>query len=135
MENKEAIESLKWKVEYAKEIGEHHIDGVYVDALDLAVKALEAQRWIPVTERLPVNTNPVNITWVNHQPESYYADIKDKPFTATGCFCDGKWYWYSSTCQDYLIYYRDCPFNAIDEGIEVLAWMPLPEPYTKEETT
>lgn len=93
------------------------------------------QGWIPVTERLPVNTNPVNITWVNHQPESYYADIKDMPFTATGCFCDGKWFWYSSTCQDYLIYYRDCPFNAIDDGIEVLAWMPLPEPYKKEDDT
>lgn len=93
-----------------------------------------SQGWIPVKERLPVNTNPVNITWVNHQPESYYSEIKDKPFTATGCFCDGKWYWYSSTCQDYLIYYRDCPFNAIDEGIEVLAWMPLPKPYTKEDS-
>ena len=41
MTNKEAIEALKWQVEYAKEIGEHHIDGVYVEALDLAVKALE----------------------------------------------------------------------------------------------
>ena len=105
------------------------------DAIEKAIKALEAQGWIPVSERLPVNTNPVNITWVNHQPESYYADIKDKPFTATGCFCDGKWYWYSSTCQDYLNEYRHCCFDEMDDEIEVLAWMPLPEPYTKEETT
>ena len=43
MTNKEAIESLKWQVEYSKEIGESHVDGVYVDALALAVKALENQ--------------------------------------------------------------------------------------------
>lgn len=135
MKNKEAIIILKGiqcDIMPHDELSGQRTEDV---AFSLAIKALEAQGWIPVTERLPVNTNPVNITWVNHQPESYYADIKDMPFTATGCFCDGKWYWYSSTCQDYLIYYRDCPFNAIDEGIEVLAWMPLPEPYKKEETT
>lgn len=43
MTNKEAIEALKWKVEYAKEIGESYIDCVYVEALDLAIKALENQ--------------------------------------------------------------------------------------------
>lgn len=116
MTNKEAINILKRghpdEIIYAVSEYEDYQDCValYDEAIEVAIKALEAQRWIPVTERLPVNTNPVNITWVNHQPESYYADIKDKPFTATGCFCDGKWYWYSSTCQDYLIYYRDCPF-------------------------
>ena len=41
MTNKEAIKALKWQVGYAKEIGISHIDGVYVEALDLAVKALE----------------------------------------------------------------------------------------------
>ena len=87
------------------------------------------QRWIPVSERLPENTYPVNITWVNHKPVSYYANIKDKPFTATGCFCDGKWYWYSATCQDYLDEYRYCDVDSMDNEIEVLAWMPLPKPY------
>ena len=98
------------------------------EALDMAIKALE-QRWIPVSERLPDNTDPVYITWVNHDPESYYADIKDKSFTATGHYCNGRWWWYSVTCQDYLDEYGRCDVDAMDDAIEVIAWMPLPEPY------
>lgn len=42
MTNKEAIKFLKWQVVYAKETGERYItDCVNVEALDLAVKALE----------------------------------------------------------------------------------------------
>lgn len=91
-------------------------------------------KWIPVSERLPENTYPVNITWVNHDPEPYYAIIKDKPFTATGCYCDGKWYWYSVTCQDYLDEYGHWDIDAMDDAIEVIAWMPLPEPYEPQES-
>lgn len=90
-------------------------------------------RWIPVSERLPDNTDPVNITWVNHDPESYYADIKDKPFTATGHYCNGRWWWFSVACQDYLDEYRHCDFDAMDDAIEVIAWMPMPEPYNEGE--
>ena len=89
-------------------------------------------RWIPVSEGLPEDLEPVNITWVNRNPESYYANIKDKPFTATGHYCKGKWYWYSSTCQDYLKEYGRCDVDEIDKDIEVIAWMPLPEPYKAE---
>lgn len=39
-------------------------------------------RWIPCSERLPERDKAVLITWVNHKPMSYYADIKDVPFTA-----------------------------------------------------
>ena len=92
-------------------------------------------KWIPVSERLPEDLEPVNITWVNHNPESYYADIKDKPFTATGHYYKGRWYWYSSTCQDYLEEYGRCDVDEIDTDIEVIAWMPLPEPYKESEET
>lgn len=47
------------------------------------------QKWIPCSERLPENNDPVNVTWVNHNPEVYYADIKDKPFTATAHYDNG----------------------------------------------
>lgn len=85
--------------------------------------------WIPVSERLPEDLEPVNITWVNHNPSSYYMDIKDKSFTATGHYCKGRWYWYSSTCRDYLEEYGRCDVDEIDTDIEVTAWMPLPQPY------
>lgn len=88
----------------------------------------EQTRWILVSEKLPEDLEPVNITWVNHNPESYYADIKDKPFTATGYYCKGRWYWYSSTCGDYLKEYGRCDVDEIDADIEVTAWMSLPLP-------
>ena len=87
--------------------------------------------WIPVTERLPEDLVPVNITWINRKPESYYIHIKDKPFTATGILYHDKWYWYSVYCEDYLREYGDSELDEMDEHIEVTAWMPLPEPYLK----
>lgn len=94
-----------------------------------------SNRWTPVSERLPENLDPVNITWVNRNPESYYNDIKDKPYTATGHYYKGRWYWYSSTCQDYLKEYGRCDVDEIDKDIEVTAWKPLPQSYTESEVS
>jgi len=95
----------------------------------------EQTRWIPVNKRLPENTNPVNITWVNHNPVSYYVDIKDKPFVATGHYCNGKWWWYSAICQDLLDEYGESKADEMDDEIEVIAWMPLLKPYQSEVKT
>ena len=89
-------------------------------------------RWIPVSERLPKELEPVNITWINHNPESYYADIKDKPFTATGVYFNGQWYWWSTLCTDILAEYSHNYDDIIDDDIEITAWMPLPEPYNAD---
>lgn len=91
--------------------------------------AADIPRWIPVTESLPETTDPVNITWINHKPVWYYEHIKDKPFVATGHYCNGRWYWFSEVCQDYLNEYGNCEMDRIDSAIEVIAWLPLPEPY------
>lgn len=90
------------------------------------------QRWIPCSERLPEELEPVNITWVNHNPESYYAKIKDKPFTATGVYFNGQWYWWSTLCTDILAEYSHNYDDIINDDIEITAWMPLPEPYKAE---
>lgn len=118
----------------AKKVAEEALDGYIYKGKTLRewIDILAQTQWIPVNERLPEDTYPVNITWVNHAPVPYYATIKDKPFTATGCYCDGKWYWYSVTCQDYLDEYRYCDVDSMAEEIEVIAWMPLPEPYKAE---
>lgn len=86
-------------------------------------------KWIPVFKRLPETIDAVNVTWINRQPESYYADIKDKPFTGTAHYCKGKWWWDSCVCQDYLNEYGNSPGDEVDEAIEIVAWMPLPKPY------
>lgn len=90
------------------------------------------QRWIPCSERPPEDLEEVNVTWVNHDPEPYYNFIKDKPFTATAVYYKEKWYWYSSTCADLLAEYGRNPNQEIDDGIEIIAWMPLPAPYEEE---
>lgn len=102
------------------------------NACFMASKALEQQRWIPCNERLPEELEPVNITWINHNPESYYANIKDKPFTATGVYFNGQWYWWSTLCTDILAEYSHNYDDIIDDDIEIIAWMPLPQPYEVE---
>lgn len=90
-------------------------------------------QWISVKDNLPQDNEVVNITWVNRSPVSYYADIKDKPFTATAVYYRGIWYWWSTIVQDYLAEYDTFESEQIDEVIEVVAWMPLPEPYNIKE--
>lgn len=90
------------------------------------------QRWIPVSERLPDDLQEVNVTWINRNPASYYADIKDKPFTATAVYYGGCWYWYSSCCRDYLAEYGKNEGDRVEDGIVITAWQPLPEPYEGE---
>lgn len=85
--------------------------------------------WIPVTERLPENNDPVNVTWVNHNPEVYYMDIKDKPYTATAHYHRGHWYWYSSVTQDNLDEYGTWTPDLVDKDVEITAWCELPEPF------
>lgn len=86
-------------------------------------------QWIPCSERLPENMETVNITLVNREPVPYYMHIKDKPFTATGIYFKGKWYWWSSTCDDILCEYGENEIDEVNDGIEIVAWMPLPKPY------
>ena len=87
------------------------------------------RRWIPVSESLPDGIQMVLITWVNHDPEDYYSHIKDKPFTGAAHYCNGKWWWESSCCEDYLAEYGRSDVDAMDDAIEVLAWMPMPDTY------
>jgi len=99
-----------------------------------AATALEEQDWIPVSKGLPKTTDPVNVTWTNNDPAPYYADIKGKRFTACAHYHRGKWWWYSSVCQDLLDEYGSGPLDdEVDEAIEIIAWKPIGEPYTEKE--
>lgn len=89
-------------------------------------------RWIPVSEDLPKDIKPVQITWRNNDPETYYQDIKGKHFTGTAHYKDGKWYWYSDVTEDLLAEYGRCDRYEFDSAIEVIAWMPMPKPYETE---
>ena len=89
--------------------------------------------WIPCSRRLPDDLAEVNVTYVNHDPEPYYVFTKDKPYTASAVYYKGNWYWYSSTCADYLGEYGRNDVDKVDDAIEITAWKPLPEPYRGEQ--
>lgn len=91
------------------------------------------RRWIPVTERLPEDIKPVIVTWKNTDPKSYYQYIVGKHFIGVAHHLKGKWYWYSSTTEDFLAEYGRYEGEEFDEAIKVIAWMPLPAPWKGED--
>lgn len=99
----------------------------------VSAKKAHTGGWIPCSERLPDKLEPVNITWVNRKPEPYYAHIKDIPFVATAFYHNGKWWWFSNVCEDYLEEYGRSDCDVVDKDIEIIAWQPLPAPYTPHE--
>lgn len=127
-------ENLKWlDVEIRTWESECQSKHPIKEALYAARKALEQEpRWIPVSEGLPKDIKPVQITWKNNDPETYYQDIKGKHFTGTAHYKDGKWYWYSDVTEDFLAEYGRCDIYEFDSAIEVVAWMPMPKPYETE---
>lgn len=101
--NREAIKILQFNAEFA--------DPELKDALDIAISALEKQeadRWIPVTERLPEEDKGLLVT-------DEYGEIRHAV---------------------YIDWLGKVEFRTIEESItldDVKAWRPLPEPYTEEE--
>lgn len=101
----------------------------------LEIKAdLDSARWIPVSDKLPDDIGMVLITWVNHNPESYYSDIKDVPQTGAGHYFNGKWFWESVFCEDLISEYGTSLADIMDDAIEVIAWMPMPRAYEPDES-
>lgn len=110
------------------------------DALIVAVRTAfdelkehKTGRWIPCSERLPEEAYSVVVTWKNDDPASYYQYILGKHYTGVAHFKNGKWFWYSSVTEDVLMEYGRCDSEEFDEAIHVLAWMPLPAPYTEDD--
>ena len=97
-------------------------------AIKLAIRSLEAQHWIPCSERLPEDIKPVIVTWKNNNPPFYYQHIVGEHFTGVAHYKNNKWFWYSSVTEDVLAEYGRCDSEEIDGAIEVVAWMPLPQP-------
>lgn len=103
MTREEAINQLKDFIILHRE--QHGWDVSTLNALDMAIKALEQTRWIPVSEGLPEDKTYVLVTIAvrGRQPH-----------------CRSSWYQTGAFHNDNGDYWR------ADEP-EVVAWMPLPE--------
>ena len=111
-EMEKAIEKGEMTTELAIQLlGETGLDCMYEEetqeALDMAIKALESQRWIPVSERLPENQDCYLVTtkWKG----SYSGDVY---------------------IETNMAVYREKPKEW--DCVDVIAWMPLPQPYKGE---
>lgn len=89
-----------------------------------------ASGWISVEDDKPKNHKAVNVVWVNHEPVSYYAYMKDVPQSGTAHYYEPKdrWYWDSTFCDDYLDEYGDSMTDRVDKDVEITHWQPFPAP-------
>ena len=102
MSNEEAVERIKHLIvllksprmimPYCKE---------ELQALDLAIKALEKDEWIPVSERPPKESLNSVIGWDAYREKCVFVQYIDGHFQITGK----------------------------DESFNIVAWMPRPKPY------
>jgi hypothetical protein len=96
------------------------------EALDMAIKVLEQNNWIPVSERLPEKPTGREWYWSSYHGKDIAADeyivmIKDAEIPTSLYWTGDVWInVYAQTLDGYNITY------------EVTAWMPLPKPYQKE---
>lgn len=73
-------------------------------------------RWIPVTERLPETSDSVLVTYIFHSDRLLAGAKIVRAVVTANCYNED---WFP----------HDGEFNF--ELVDVLAWMPLPEPYAK----
>lgn len=105
---------IKCGLQYAETDEDKEIDQEQIEALNVAIQALEHKtEWIPVSERLPEDHENVLIYLSSNQItiglyNSHRLPFMDKPI---GWGADEPHNWSSD---------------------EVIAWMPLPEPYKAE---
>lgn len=104
---------------------------------ELAVEAWNrrADGWRDAKTDPPDDYEAVNVVWVNRDPPSYYAHEKDVPHVGTAHYMDKVrgWYWESPVCYDMLAEYGDSITDRVADGIDIIFWMPLPEPPGREE--
>ena len=126
MQNEELIQSLRSDAEWAHG-NEWETPITLGDHLDAAIDALEAadkaQRWIPVSERLPDDVGSYLVYYHEWSNGDFLPKYDDYRIRIMRFMNNGKWC--MPVCTD-----KRCE---ADTNREVTHWMPLPEP-PKEDT-
>lgn len=93
------------------------LDDDLIEAMNMAIKALNQTEWISVKDRLPEEVRPVLLT-IRRMDKSF----NQIPFISVGYISWNQQAWWCA-------HDGDCK----EHNIEVLAWMPLPEPWKGKE--
>lgn len=116
-------ESIKWLQSLKSEIGKQSNQNLwhYEEALDMIIKALQEDEWIPVSERLPSESGRYLVTYPLFTRKDKWLNIMNfgNP-SMPNIKVKGKC-WYMSDDE-----YGDVVYD------DVLAWMPLPPVYQGE---
>ena len=119
------LKALLTMCDFEDAYGEHIDNTEYEEAVDMAIKALEQreQKWIPVEKALPEEKDAGILKKLGTNKRSDYVlatvEVKGERMTVTACTYDGAWHWDKKYAfPDY----------------EVVAWMPLPDPYSERRT-
>lgn len=126
------------------------MDKTTYDACEGAIKLLEQQRWIPVSERLPLCEQEVLICTQSRSISGETKSIITSAIYEDGNMreCYSRWHWedieYESWDEEedcgiipegwweYRHYNPDEVYNNLVDDF-ILAWMPLPQPYKEEQ--
>ena len=127
MTNERAVEILKKLIPQPRRgDGKSTTHLMITEALDMAIKALEQTRWIPIKTR-PMTAEEKEE--IGHE----YAYMYDCPLPddaqdvlITDCYGNVE---VDTFCRDHEGFYFE--INCDDD--EVIAWMPLPQPYKESE--
>lgn len=127
MTREDVIKRIKRILEECKEHNEDdEIAVCYVtpydaDALHMAIKALEKERWIPCSERLPKESSRYFVTRGLKDCNNLWNRVYIVNYSDLMGLCKEKVWWSGNVGKS--------DFETYDD---VLAWMPLPEPYNAE---
>lgn len=131
---KEAGEAHLYKIQGQPDTYSKYNEG-WSDAVDYIESHID-EGWIPCSERLPRDLETVIVTWINRNPPSYYKDIKDKPISDVAYRYDGRWYWWTTDGIEAIKKYGRYGIYELDmvnDGIDIIAWMHMPEPCKEHE--
>ena len=116
MTREEALTEIKERVCVTECVNSSYVDCVDIEALRMAIKALEEPHWIPCNEKLPKEEDFYLVTLYHEGVDRYY-------------------------CSSALFLFKSCNYPGMrnfwvphdDEyDMAVVAWRPLPEPWKGE---
>ncbi|MDB2128463.1 DUF551 domain-containing protein [Enterocloster clostridioformis] len=115
---KEEAMTLYWQLKKYEDTGLmpdqiQELDRLYLEKCQEVTELKKQKEWIPVKERLPEKPKE-NPLYDNKPLETYLVSVKN-----TGCVIIALW--------------NGASFTDGWEKLDVLAWMPLPEPYKEAE--